>query len=145
MGGIYMINISKKVSDIVNSCTEGYFAIIDEEGYPKVAARSNIKPEGIWGGYFSSNVSGHLLQSIMKEPRTSVCFQKDGDNITLIGKSEIITDEETKKELWQDWFIDHYPEGVNDPEYGVVRFKTERVSLWVGGEVHKFSMEELKK
>ena len=138
-----MKDIEKKVSEIVNKCSEGYFAVIDEQGYPKVATRSNIEPQGISGGYFSSSLSGHLIKSIIKEAKTSVCFQKDGDNITLIGKSELVTDEETKKALWQDWFINHYPGGIDDPEYGIIRFKTERVSLWVGSQVYKFSIEDL--
>ncbi len=137
-------NIYKKASDIVNQCEEGYFSVIDEMGYPKVATRSNVKPLGIMGGYFSSGTSGHLIQSIRQNPKSSVCFHKGADNITLIGVSEIVEDLEMKKMVWVDWFINHFTKGIEDPEYGVVRFKTERVSMWIDQQVYQFEMDEIR-
>jgi Uncharacterized stress protein (general stress protein 26) len=118
-------NVYKQASDIVSKCTEGQFAIIDENGYPKVATRSCIKVTGINEAYFSSNVSGHLIQSILNNPKSSVCFEKDGNNITLVGKTKLVTDFEVKKDLWLDWFVNHYPGGFDDLDYGIIKFETE--------------------
>lgn len=137
-------NVYKQASDIVSICTEGQFAIIDENGYPKVATRSCIKATGINELYFSSNVSGHLIQSILNNPKSSVCFEKDGNNITLVGTAQLVNDPEVKKNLWLDWFINHYPGGLDDPDYGIIKFTTEYVSLWMDRKVYKFDVADLK-
>lgn len=136
-------NIYKQASDIINGCSEGYVACIDEEGYPKVATRSNFKPNGLLGGFFSTGTSGHLAKSIEMNPKMSVCYHSGRDNITLIGKGEIVTDMGLKKELWADWFINHFPGGPEDPEYCVIRFRAERASLWMDYKEHRFEISEL--
>lgn len=137
-------NVFKKATDLVNQCEEGYFGVIDDQGYPDVATRSNIKPNGIVSCYFSSDASGRMVRSIKNNEKTSVCFRNEGDNVTLVGTSSIVHDKEVKKELWQDWFINHYPEGINDPEYCIVKFETKRVSLWVDHEIAQFDISEVQ-
>ena len=61
-----------------------------------------------------------------------------------MGDSEIIEDPKTKKDLWIDWFINHYPEGPTDPEYCVIKFTTKYVSLWVDREIARFDIEQIK-
>ena len=53
------------------------------------------------------------------------------DSVTLLGKIEIIEDMEVKKALWQDWFICHFPKGVNDPEYCVLKFSANEATFWI--------------
>ena len=44
---------------------------------------------------------------------------------------------ETKKALWQDWFIEHFPKGVTDPEYCVLKFTGDKATLWIDGKFIK--------
>ncbi|GAU78152.1 pyridoxamine 5'-phosphate oxidase family protein [Fusibacter sp. 3D3] len=136
-------DIFKKASDMVNHCEVGYFSVLDVNGYPSVATRSNVKSNGITEIFFSTGTSGDMASSVMRNSKTAVCFRNEGDNISLIGQSEVVTDMGIKKSLWVDWFIDHFPGGVEDPEYCVVRFTTERVSMWVDRKVYKFDMDEI--
>ena len=136
-------NIIKKANDIVNSSTEGYVAVMDKEGYPHVATRSVRNADGIFSCYFTTNQDGEMAQSIMKNSKASVCFRKENNNITLIGNFEIITDKKTKKDVWIDWFINHYPKGVDDPIYFVVKFTAKSASLWIDGEIAKFNIADI--
>ena len=40
-------------------------------------------------------------------------------------------DEAEKKALWQDWFIEHFPGGVNDPTYCILKFTAKRATYWL--------------
>ena len=51
--------------------------------------------------------------------------------MVLTGDIEIVTDEAEKKALWQDWFIQHFPGGVDDPTYCVLKFTSKRVTNWL--------------
>ena len=63
--------------------------------------------------------------------------------MTLIGDFEIITDREIKQDVWVDWFIQHYPGGVDDPIYFVAKFVTKRVSLWIDREYAAFDISQI--
>lgn len=134
------MNIKEKAGQIVNSSSEAVVGIINSEGYPHAAVRSSLKTDGLKSCYFTSNSSGNMIKSIIKNSKTSVCFSTTKDNITLIGHCQLVNDQSIKESLWEDWFIEHYTGGVNDPEYAVVKFTTEKVSLWVDRKVEKFNI-----
>lgn len=136
-------NIIKKAADIIKTCDEGYVGVIDENGFPNVATRSNIKPHSILNCYFATGTYANLSLRLQKNNKTSVCFHKDGDNVTLVGTSEFITDKKEKNDLWLDWFINHFPEGVDDPNYCIVKFTTHKVSLWVGRTSAEFNISDI--
>jgi general stress protein 26 len=121
-----------------------YVSVVDSEGYPSVATRSNIKPDGISSCYFSTGTNDNMAIRIKGNNKGGVCFRKDGDNVSLVGEFEIIDDMETNRDLWVDWFIDYFPEGVEDPNYCIVRFKTKRISLWIDYEYEQFNISDIK-
>lgn len=138
-------NIIKKANDIIKNATEGYVGVIDEEHYPSVATRSIIKPINIFECYFSTGIDGNLATRVKKNSKASVCIRDKNNNISLLGDFEIITDNALKKEMWLDWFINHYKEGVDDPIYCLLKFTTRKVSLWMDGESSEFYVSDLKK
>ncbi|MEX1378303.1 MAG: pyridoxamine 5'-phosphate oxidase family protein [Eubacteriales bacterium] len=134
-------NAIKLVNDIMKDSGECTLAILTQDGKPHAATRSFCAPANILGGYVSSNTSGNLAQSVMKNSAASMCIRQGNNNITLCGTVHIVEDKAKKAELWLDWFINHYKKGVDDPEYCVIEFKTENVSLWISGEVMKFDVK----
>ncbi|MCK5129668.1 MAG: pyridoxamine 5'-phosphate oxidase family protein [Clostridiales bacterium] len=138
-------NIIKKANDIVNSSTAAYVAVILKEGFPHCATRSSQKPDGIFSCYFSTSTSGDMAQSIINNSKTSVCFNKGADNVSLSGNCEIVSDMSIKKELWNDGLIEYFPKGVKDPEYCVIKFTAKSASLWIDGEVAKFDISDISK
>ena len=127
--------IIEKANQIIKTCDAAYFGIIDENGYPSVSTVSPTGMESIQEVFFTTNIGGNKEKRLRKSNRASICFRSGNDNITLVGDAEILTDQETKSRMWQDWFINHYPGGENDPNYIVVKLTTKRVSLWVDFEI----------
>jgi hypothetical protein len=64
-----------------------------------------------------------------------------GGNVTLVGTAEIISDQEIKNQYWSDDFLEHYPKGKTDPDYVVIRFSTQRVSLWIDNESAEITID----
>lgn len=136
-------NIFEKANQIIRTCDTAYLGVIDENGFPSVSTVSAIKPESIFEAYFSTNIDGNKAQRLLKNNRASVCYHAGGDNITLVGEAEILTDQEAKSRCWLDWFINHYSGGETDPSYCIIKFTTKRVSLWVDSEGAQFTADEL--
>jgi general stress protein 26 len=136
-------NIFAKANKIIKNCDAAYLGVIDENGFPSVSTVSVIGPENIFEAYFSTNIGSNKEKRLQKNNRASICYREGGNNITLVGDVEILTDQPTKSRFWIDWFIDHYSGGETDPNYCIIKFTTKRVSLWVENESAEFMIEEL--
>jgi len=143
MGGIIMnANIFAKANEIIKNCDAAYLGVIDENGCPSVSTASPIKPENIFEAYFATGLESNKAKRLLKNKLASVCYHKDGDNITLVGEAEILTDQATKSRCWMGW-LEHFPGGETDPNYCVIKFVTKRVSLWVDNEDATFTTDQL--
>ena len=104
--------------------------LIDLEGYPTVSTITASKADGINWLTFCTGLGSDKANRIKRCNRASVCFNSDEYNITLVGTMDIITDPDVKNEMWYSGLSNHFS-GPQDPNYCVLRFKTERYNLLV--------------
>lgn len=136
-------NIFEKANIIANNAEDATIGVIDENGYPSVSTVSSIKTDGITKAFFATAMNANKTKRILNCDKVSVCFREDNDNVTLVGTAKILTGKETKNNLWQDWFINHFPEGPDDPGYCVIEFKAQRASLWINHQSAEFYMSDV--
>ncbi|WP_160684246.1 pyridoxamine 5'-phosphate oxidase family protein [Clostridium sp. C2-6-12] len=105
-------------------------SLIDLEGYPTVSTITASKADGINWLTFCTGIGSDKANRIRKCNRAGVCFNSDEYNITLVGTIDIITDPDVKKEMWYGGLSNHFSD-PQDPNYCVLRFKTERYNLLV--------------
>ena len=76
-------------------------------------------------------------------PKAGLCYSENGNSVALTGEVEVITDAEIKKELWQEWFIAHFPLGPADPNYVLLKFKGQKATIWIDGvlDVYKRQLQ----
>ena len=105
-------------------------ALIDSDGYPTAATISPSKIDGIKHITFCSGIGSNWVQRIEKCNRASVCFNSESEqyNITMVGTIEILTDIETKTEMWFDG-MSNYFKGPDDSDFCVLKFTTKRYSI----------------
>jgi general stress protein 26 len=136
--------VIKKANEIINAKTgyigggmEGYvaLALIDESGYPTASTLTIAKADGINWLTFCTSLDTNKVKRINKCNRAGVCINSSEYNITLVGTIEVLTDESTRKDNWLPALDDdvHWS-GYDDPNFCVLRFTTERYSLFVGYE-----------
>jgi general stress protein 26 len=105
-------------------------ALIDLEGYPTVSTITASKADGINWLTFCTGLGSDKTDRILQCNSSSVCFNSNDYNITLVGTIDIITDPDVKKEMWYGGLANHFS-GPQDPNYCVLRFKTERYNLLI--------------
>lgn len=148
-------DVIKKAEEIINAKTgyigggmEGYAALslIDENGYPTASTLTIAKADGINWITFCTSLGRDYVKRIKKCECASVCINSSEYNITLVGTIEVLTDIETKKDNWMP-IMDNggHWSGPDDPEFCVLRFTTERYSLFVGYKEVKGSLKEVEK
>ena len=134
----------KKAEEIIKSKTAEVnmgagvtLSLLDHEGYPTTSTISISKADGIRQLTFGVSLSSNKGQRAKANNRASVCIFDDNYeggsyyNITLVGDVEVVTDPDVKKETWYEGLAEHFEQGVNDPNYCVLRFTTKRYNLWV--------------
>ena len=128
-----------KASEIVTKLAgkdEGFctLALIDEQGFPTASTVSIIKANGINELAFCVSLDDNKARRALACNKASVCVNSGQYNITLVGTAKILTDAATKEAFWQPWFSEVGWSGPDDENFCVLRFSTQRYSLWLGEE-----------
>lgn len=134
------MEIVKKAAEMLEKTGEITLASINENGYPRICVLSKTKSEGIKRLWVSTGLSSTKVRHFKENPKAGACFYNGGDSVTLVGKVSIIEDRAVKAEMWLDWFINHYPGGIDDPNYCILEFETEEATLWVDNEFITFQV-----
>ena len=132
--------IEEKAISILTECDTAMLASVTEDGYPRPVPMGKIKADGISQIWFSTGTFSDKTIQFQLNPKAGVCFMKGGDSIVLTGKVEIVSDMEIKKALWSDWMFAHFPGGVIDPSYCILKFTSEEATYWIDNEFVKASI-----
>ena len=124
-------------ANYVGGGMEGYavLALINENGYPTASTVTIARADGINWLTFATGPSSNKAERIRKCNRASVCIASDEYNITLVGTIEIVDSLEVKKDSWCEPMNDgaHWS-GYDDPNFCVLRFKTESYNLFFAND-----------
>lgn len=133
-----METLEKKAAEMLQKSEVVVFASINQEGYPRPVPMSMVKAEGISTVWMSTGNDSWKTIDFRKNPKGGLCFYAQGDSVCMTGDVEVITDADTKQELWQDWFINHFPGGPTDPNYVILKFEANHATYWIEGKfVHR--------
>lgn len=132
------MTLNEKAAALLQQTEVVVLSSVQPEGYPRPVPMSKIKSEGISVVWMATGRHSQKTRDFRKDAKAGLCFYRDGNSVALTGKVEIVTDESLKKELWQDWFIGHFPQGPTDPEYILLKFTASHATYWLDGRfVHK--------
>ena len=137
---------NNKIAEFIKKQKVAFICSVDEDGFPNVKAM--LKPrkiDGIRQFYFSTNTSSMRVKQYMNNPNACIYFYHKGliryIGVMLIGKMEVLTDQETKDVIWRKGDTMFYKGGVADPDYCVLRFKSERGRYYCDLKTESFTIE----
>lgn len=106
----------------------------DDNGFPNIKAMLNLKTEGLEKIWFSTNTSSKRVSLLRKNEKACVYYvdSESFEGLMLVGNIEVLQDEESRKMLWFDGCEKYYPLGINDPDYSVLCFSTQRGNYYHG-------------
>lgn len=128
------MSIEKRAIEILAGCDTVILASISEDGCPRSCLMSKSGFNGCGEIFFATSASSCKAAQFKRNPKAGVCYFDSCDSISLTGNVKILDDMETKKNFWQDWYIDHFPGGPDDPDYCVIKFNAEKGTFWIDDE-----------
>ena len=118
---------TNKIEKFIDKQKVSFICSIDNNNYPNIKAM--LKPrkrEGLKEFYFSTNTSSMRVKQYKENPNASIYFYHKGlikyEGVMLIGKMEVLTDQDTKNMIWKKGDTLFYKKGVTDPDYCVLKF-----------------------
>ena len=116
-----------KIEKFIDKQKVSFICSVDNEGFPN--AKAMLKPRkrvGLKEFYFSTNTSSMRVKQYQDNPNACIYFYHKGVikyvGVMLIGKMEVLTDQETKDMTWRAGDKIFYKQGVTDPDYCVLKF-----------------------
>ncbi|MBQ8904058.1 MAG: pyridoxamine 5'-phosphate oxidase family protein [Oscillospiraceae bacterium] len=120
----------KALEKFIDRQNVSFICSVDENNYPNMKAMlKSRKRVGLKEFYFSTNTSSMRVKQFMNNPNASIYFYHKGlikyTGVMLVGKMEVLTDQETKNMIWRKGDTIFYKGGVTAPDYCVLKFTAQ--------------------
>ena len=126
--------LTEKAVDLLAQCENVTVVSIDTHGYPRPVQMSKIGAKGFHEVWMATSAGSMKVDDFKQNNKAGLCYDYYGDGVALRGTVEIVTDEVLLREMWQDWFIHHFPGGPTDPDYVLLHFIGMEATFWINGE-----------
>ena len=133
-----METMREKAAQMLRESEVVVLTSVNKEGYPRPVPMSMVKSEDISTVWMSTGSDSMKTEDFRKNPKGGLCFYAQGNSVCMTGDVEVITDQNVKQELWQAWFINHFPGGPTDPNYVILKFTANHATYFIDGKfIHK--------
>ena len=126
-----MEKIKEKAASLLQKCEVVVLSSMNAEGYPRPVPIVRIASEGLSTIWMSTGASSLKTTEFRANAKAGLCYYSDGDSVVLTGEVEVIDDAESKEKYWQNWFIKFFPQGVKDPEYILLKFRSNQATIYI--------------
>ena len=150
---------AKKLSlELMETCKAAILTTIDSEGFPITRAMFNLrnkeqfpefseffkKQEKEFIIYISTNTSSSKIEHVKRNPKINVyyCDPENFKGVMFGGEVDIIDDMDIKSKIWLDWWNRYYPEGLEDPDYALLKLSPKTARFYHKLQQVKFEPSE---
>jgi len=137
------MDLLQKAEEIVNNSTihtlgeigstaDWVMALIDEDGYPNASMITAARADGFKWIAFCTGLGWNKPNRAEKDSRSCIyLFDKESfTGISLIGRTEVITDLTVKKQMWWNDLVEFF-KSPDDDSWCVLLFKPERYNIFI--------------
>lgn len=139
-----MQNPEKIIGDLIAKQTVSFISSVDENGFPNTKAMlPPVKREGIKTFYWHTNSPSLRVKQYRKNPQACIYFydQLAFRGVMLKGTMEVLDDEQTKKEIWQDSFSMYYTGGRDGGDFIILKFTAQSGRYYSEFHSEEFEIE----
>ena len=134
-------NAQSRVIQILEKNPFVSFATFGANDWPDVRVLLVAAKDGTNSIWFATATESTKIDQLRKNPK-AVIYGYDMEAMAefrLFGKVELLSDYASRRKIWRDDFIQHFPDGIDSPTMIVLRFDTDHgVYDSYGREVGKF-------
>lgn len=127
-------SLAEKASALLAQCREVTLVSVNAEGFPRPVPMAKGHTVGCHEVWMATNADSVKAAEFKANPKAGLCYSCYGDSVALRGTVETVADDALRKEMWQSWYIEHFPGGPADPAYVLLRFVGTEATFWIDRE-----------
>jgi len=127
-------DLIRKAEALLAECGTVTIASVNSDGFPRPVPMAKGDTQGCGTVWMATGADSVKVADFKRNPKAGLCYDKSGSSVCLRGTVEIINDDKIRKEKWQDWYINHFPGGPDDPNYVLLRFIGTDATIWIDHE-----------
>lgn len=151
---MHQSKIKEMCLELLKTAPAAYVTSIGADGYPYTRAMFNLRnvkqfpnQSAFLNGQgftilLSTNTSSLKVTQMEQNPRVSIyyCQPSRFQGLMLSGNIEIVQEQDIRHALWEDGWERYYPQGMDDPDYTVLRLQPGFMEGWLQGTKFKFDL-----
>lgn len=131
-------SLAEKAAALLAQCGEVTLVSINAEGFPRPVPMAKGRTAGCNEVWMATGADSVKVAEFRANPKAGLCYSSYGDSVALRGTVEVVTDDEIRSEMWQEWYAKHFPGGPADPNYVLLHFKGTEATFYIDQEfVHE--------
>lgn len=107
-------------SQVVPTCHAVTLGTKQKDGI-RLTVLSLLKEPCLSELFMMSNRQSQKVKNLMECSQAEVSITNGLGYVVLGCRAELLTDEQTKTDKWEDWFIQYHSQGAASPDYVVIR------------------------
>jgi general stress protein 26 len=125
-----MMDWENQAKAVLDRCPVVTLASVSTGGCPRPCVLVKVAAEDFKTVIMMTDKNSRKTLEFSQNPAAGLCYAEGDDCVTLIGRVEILTDQESKHHYWQEWMSLFYPD-ADDPDYVVLRFVGTEATYWL--------------
>ncbi len=131
-------SLAEKAAALLAQCGDVTLASINAEGFPRPVPMAKGRTAGCNEVWMATGADSVKAAEFRVNPKAGLCYSYYGDSVALRGTVEVVTDDEIRSEMWQEWYANHFPGGPADPNYVLLHFTGTEATFYIDQEfVHE--------
>lgn len=122
----------KKLNELIKDVRVAMLTGADADGSLHSRPMMTQQSESDGDLWFFTGTSGHKIDEIHNSPQINVSYAHPDDQIyvSVSGRASIVTDRQKMEELWNPMVKAWFPDGLNDPNLGLLKISVESAEYW---------------
>lgn len=139
-----MRDAQQTIGNLIDKQSVAFISSMDGDGYPNTKAMLSPRMrEGIKIFYFTTNTSSMRVVQYHQNPKACVYFydKRFFRGVMFKGVMAVLEDATSKEMIWREGDTLYYPQGVDDPNYCVLKFTAKSGRYYTNFHSEDFEME----
>ncbi len=106
-----------------------FLVTLDDLGQPQARLMDAFKPEADMTVWMATDPKTRKVRQLRHDPRATLAYDIGGGRgyVTLIGRVQLVDDEEERRKHWKSGWEAFYPEGPTGADYLLLNFTPSRI------------------
>ena len=122
-------DVKKTILDFCASYQYSNLITIAPDGTPRGRMMAHLPLQDDMIIWYATGSESRKLEEIEKNPAASVFYYRptDHSSVSALGTAEVVKDDATRKQMWQDAWSVFWKDGPTDPGYCLIKITPKKM------------------